>query len=84
MSESDDKSMPRGRVAVQLDAASIARLDAMLPLYSTPSHQASRSEVLREVILRGLRIEESKREKGPSPGDGSPPRRWGWLTGPER
>jgi hypothetical protein len=79
MSDSDDKSLPEG-----FDAATAARLDKLVPLFSTPSRRASRSEVLREVILLGLRIEESKLEKGPSPRDRSPPRRWGWLKGPER
>jgi hypothetical protein len=79
MSDFDDKSLPDG-----LDAATAARLDALAELCSTPSRRLSRSEMLREVILRGLRIEESKVKKGPPPGDGSPPRRWGWLKGPER
>jgi hypothetical protein len=71
-------------IAPTLDAATAARLDELAELCSTPSRRLSRSEVLREVILRGLRIEESKLEKGPSSGDGSPPRRWGWQKGPER
>jgi hypothetical protein len=41
-------------VALRLDDAVIARIDAFIPLLSTDWHKATRSEVLRAAILRGL------------------------------
>jgi len=43
------------QVAVRLDADVIARLDALLPLLESPWRKARRSDVLRKVILSGLR-----------------------------
>ena len=50
----------RGHVAVRLDAATIARLDALLPLYALPGRTATRSDGLRAVILAGLDVEERR------------------------
>jgi hypothetical protein len=50
----------RGHVAVRLDAATIARLDALLSLYALPGRSATRSDGLRAVILAGLDVEERR------------------------
>ena len=41
-------------VAVRLDDELIARIDAFVPVLSSASRQASRSEVVRAAIWRGL------------------------------
>jgi hypothetical protein len=43
------------RVAVRLDAETVARVDALIPGLSTPWHTAKRSDALRMLILAGLR-----------------------------
>jgi hypothetical protein len=55
-------------VAVRLDEATIARLDALLPLYALPGRDATRSDGLRAVILAGLVIEEERAGRGAKPG----------------
>lgn len=60
MPRSKSTSLPRGHVAVRLDEATIARLDALLPLYALPGRDATRSDGLRAVILAGLEIEERR------------------------
>jgi hypothetical protein len=47
-------------VAVRLDAATVARLEALLPLYALPGRPATRSDGLRAVILAGLAMEEER------------------------
>jgi hypothetical protein len=47
-------------VAVRLDVETIARLDALRPLYVLPGRGATHSDVLRAVILAGLEIEERR------------------------
>ncbi len=42
-------------VAVRVDAAVVARIDALVPLLSSAWHKASRSDVLRKLIMSGLR-----------------------------
>ncbi len=42
-------------VAVRVDPAVVARIDALIPLLSRTWHKASRSEVLRKLIMSGLR-----------------------------
>jgi hypothetical protein len=69
MSESDPKAFPQTHVAVRLDDATRARLDALLPRLSTPSRSATRSDVLRAVILLGLRIAEVSPERLSGSGD---------------
>ncbi len=70
MTDSNDKGSRRGHVAVRLDPATIARLDALLPLYALPGRPATRSDGLRAVILAGLEVEE--RRAAPA-GGGTPP-----------
>jgi hypothetical protein len=60
MPRSKSPALPRGHVAVRLDEATIARLDALLPLYALPGRDATRSDGLRAVILAGLEIEERR------------------------
>jgi len=78
MPRSKSTALPRGHVAVRLDENTIARLDALLPLYALPGRDATRSDGLRAVILAGLEIEEgraTRRSARPSAGaDGEPPR----------
>ena len=45
-------------VAVRLDPATLARLDALLPLYALPGRPPTHSDGLRAVILAGLDVEE--------------------------
>jgi hypothetical protein len=66
--------MPKGHVAVRLDEPTIARLDALLPLYAIPGRTATRSDGLRAVILAGLEVEErraSKPKRSPGGDDSS-------------
>jgi len=58
MPRSGEITAPKNHVAVRLDPATIARLDALLPLYALPGRGATRSDGLRAVILAGLEIEE--------------------------
>lgn len=60
MSRGNDTDSRKGHVAVRLDAATIARLDALLPLYALPGRAATRSDGLRAVILAGLEVEERR------------------------
>src|ERR1700679_1415461 len=57
MSESNDKGLRKGHVAVRLDPMTIARLDALLALYALPGRTATRSDGLRAAILAGLEVE---------------------------
>jgi hypothetical protein len=59
----------KGHVAVRLDNVTIARLDALLPLYALPGRDATRSDALRAVILAGIDVEERRAP----PRDGTPP-----------
>jgi hypothetical protein len=60
MPRSKSTAQPRGHVAGRLDEKTIARLDALLPLYALPGRPATRSDGLRAVILAGLEIEEGR------------------------
>jgi len=60
MPRSKGTDLPRGHVAVRLDEPTIARLDALLPLYALPGRAATRSDGLRAVILAGLELEERR------------------------
>ena len=53
-------ALPKGHVAVRLDAPTIERLEALLPLYALPGRAATRSDGLRAVILAGLEVEEQR------------------------
>jgi hypothetical protein len=56
----NEKALRKGHVAVRLDPATIARLDALLPLYALPGRSPTRSDGLRAVILAGLDVEEQR------------------------
>jgi hypothetical protein len=60
MDQSNESSGPKGHVAVRLDDATIARIDALLPLYALPGRQGKRSDALRAVLLAGLDVEERR------------------------
>jgi hypothetical protein len=60
MPHSKDQGLRKGHVAVRLDPATIARLDALLQLYALPGRSATRSDGLRAVILAGLVVEEQR------------------------
>jgi hypothetical protein len=51
---------PKGHVAVRLDPPTIARIDALLPLYELPGREPCRSDALRGVVLVGLEAEERR------------------------
>lgn len=54
-------------VALRLDPALIARIDALIPLLSTEWRKARRSDVLRKVILSGLPVLEETRPRRAAP-----------------
>jgi hypothetical protein len=54
-------------VAVRLDATTVARLEALLPLYALPGRCATRSDGLRAVILAGLALEEQRASRADKP-----------------
>jgi hypothetical protein len=47
-------------VAVRLDAEILSRVDALGPVYSQPWRKATRSDLLRLLVLAGLDVEEKK------------------------
>jgi hypothetical protein len=73
MPRSKGRDLPRGHVAVRLDEPTIARLDALLPLYALPGRAATRSDGLRAVILAGLELEEKRATRRASGGSGGDP-----------
>jgi hypothetical protein len=48
------RKAPLRSVVVRLDDATIARIEALRPIFSTTGRDATCSDVLREVVLRGL------------------------------
>jgi hypothetical protein len=50
--------MATKHVAVRLDEQTLARVDALIPDFSTPWHPAKRSDVLRALIHAGLEVQE--------------------------
>ena len=71
MPRSKGIELPKGHVAVRLDEPTIARIEALLPLYALPGRTATRSDGLRAVILAGLEIEEARaRRLGVAPARG--------------
>jgi hypothetical protein len=58
--------MSTHHVAVRLDPAIIARIDALLPAFSFTWHQATRAEILRALILEALGRREAARDAAPS------------------
>ena len=73
MARPKEIAAPKGHVAVRLNEATIARLDALLPMYTLPGRAATRSDGLRAVILAGLDAEERRMAglKGERTSDGS-------------
>jgi hypothetical protein len=71
MPRSKGRQLPRGHVAVRLDEVTIARLDALLPLYALPGRDATRSDGLRAVILAGLELEEGRTARRAGGGSGN-------------
>lgn len=62
-------------IAVRLDLDTLARVDALEPQFSTKARDASRSKILRELILVGLKIMESDVSRRPAQrGAPRPPR----------
>ena len=45
---------PAEQISVRVDDAIIARIDALLPFFSEPARDSTRSDVLRAAILLGL------------------------------
>jgi hypothetical protein len=46
---------PKIHIGVRLDPEHVAQVDALIPALSTPWHGATRSDVLRAVVIRGLK-----------------------------
>ena len=64
---------PKDHVAVRLDNPTLERVDSLKEVLSTPWHEATRSDILRALILTGLeQLEQqhkgalTKPRKGPS------------------
>jgi hypothetical protein len=58
---------PKDHVAVRLDNATLQRVDALKDFLSTPWHEATRSDILRALILTGLdQMEQEHRGPGKS------------------
>ena len=65
--------MPTYHVSVRLDTAMMARVDALGPQFSTKWRTASRSDILRGLILDALeRFEKPAREGASSAQTASP------------
>ncbi len=45
---------PKDHVAVRLDNLTLERVDSLKDVLSTPWHEATRSDILRALILTGL------------------------------
>ena len=45
---------PKDHVAVRLDNATLVRVDALREVLTTPWREATRSDILRALILKGL------------------------------
>jgi hypothetical protein len=56
---------PTRHVAVRMDEAVVARIDALIPSLSTPWHEATRSDALRSLVLVGLDKMKNDRETAP-------------------
>lgn len=72
----------KDHVAVRLDPPTLERLDLLREVLSTDWHEATQSDVLRAVILSGLKLMEKehapkladakkRRESAPAPSDKS-------------
>jgi hypothetical protein len=47
-------------ISTRVSADAIARIDALIPHFSTPWRRATRSEILRYLMLQGLGVEEKR------------------------
>ena len=72
---------PKDHVAVRLDNPTLERVDALKDVLSTAWHEATRSDILRALILTGLEHLEhehrsalAKPKKGPAGETASGPR----------
>lgn len=68
--------MSTNHVSVRLDQETMARVDALVPLFSTRWRLATRSDILRALILSALEACERGEQplQPPSPGEShSPP-----------
>src|SRR5262245_60298493 len=71
----------KDHVAVRLDNETLTRIDAIRALLDTEWRDATRSDVLRLLILKGLEHFEQKhrgeldKKRSSSPGDGGAPKR---------
>ena len=45
---------------MRLDEATIARVDALRPLYALPGRESTRSDALRALLLAGFEVEEQR------------------------
>ncbi len=72
----------KDHVAVRLDPPTLERLDVLREVLSTDWHEATQSDVLRAVILSGLkllekehgaRVAEVKKRRDTTPRDAPPP-----------
>ncbi len=59
--------MSTSHVSVRLDAQTMARVDALAPLFSTRWRRATRSDILRGLILEALSRLEREAPRPPSP-----------------
>ena len=67
--------MPPHHVSVRLDVDTMARVDALGPSFSTEWHTATRSDILRALILDALtRFERAAAVPAPSPAPRKPKR----------
>lgn len=65
--------MSTRHVSVRLSAETIARVDALGPLFSTPYRPATRSDVLRALILSALATRErAEASEASAPVEGGP------------
>lgn len=58
-------TMATRHVAVRLDAETLARVDALIPGFSTEWREAKRSDVLRALIHAGLAVHEREHDRPP-------------------
>jgi hypothetical protein len=54
----------KDQVAVRLDAATLSRIDALKDVLTTPWHEATRSDILRALLLTGLVSKALSRSTG--------------------
>jgi len=59
--------MSTNHVSVRLDARTVARVDALAPQLSTEWRRATRSDVLRALILSALEHYEQQGKEGEPP-----------------